>query len=367
MMEKPMRQNRNMGIDLLRMVSMMLVIIAHVMGAGGILGEVSLFSAKYEVCWTLEMIAMCSVNCYALISGYVGYRSKVRYANLAVLWLGVVFYTVLLTILFAILIPGSVTIFTIAQALLPAVSGQYWYFSAYFFLFFLTPLLNVAIAQLEEKTFRYAVIGMLFAFSFLQVIFYKQPTGTSGGYSCIWLLIMYLVGGYFGRFGVLDKIGKKKALLGFAAAIVLSVFLKNLFEYTDGKIGIGSGYSAIVGTHISPTIIFGAIMLVSFFVKCKFSQGVERLIRIFSPAAFSVYIIHANPLVWDHLLKGNMAWAAALPAPVLGGVIVLTAIGIYVVCSLIDLVRIRLFAVLRIRDRLTALEDRILRGKQNEM
>ena len=62
---------RNYGIDALRIVSMFMIVILHTLGHGGILSSVSIFSGKY-----------CAVNCYALISGYVGINSKYRYSKI---------------------------------------------------------------------------------------------------------------------------------------------------------------------------------------------------------------------------------------------------------------------------------------------
>ncbi|MDE6723424.1 MAG: hypothetical protein K2J55_04430, partial [Eubacterium sp.] len=62
---------RNYGIDLLRIVCMIMVPVLHVLGHGGLLEGAEILSVKYEFVWFLEAAAFCAVNCYALISGYV--------------------------------------------------------------------------------------------------------------------------------------------------------------------------------------------------------------------------------------------------------------------------------------------------------
>ena len=74
--------NRNFGIDLLIIISMPMVVILHVLGQGGVLESTKLFSPNYMITWFLEIAAYCAVNCYALISGYVGYESKHKFSNL---------------------------------------------------------------------------------------------------------------------------------------------------------------------------------------------------------------------------------------------------------------------------------------------
>lgn len=68
-----------------------------------------------------------------------------------------------------------------------------------------------------------------------------------------------------------------------------------------------------------------------------------------SPVAFSVYIIHTHPLIWENIIKGisaNLAfraWWAAVPG-VLG-----IALCIYISCSLIDYVRKTIFNLCGVR------------------
>ena len=61
-----MQQQRNYGIDLLRMFSMLLVVILHTEGHGGVLEA----AQGHSVYWAYlpEAFAYCAVNCYALIS-----------------------------------------------------------------------------------------------------------------------------------------------------------------------------------------------------------------------------------------------------------------------------------------------------------
>ena len=84
------KKERNYGIDLLRIVSMIMVVLLHVLGAGGLLEAT--FGINNKIVWLLEVFAFCAVNCYALISGYVGVNSKFKLSNILILWLQVFIY-----------------------------------------------------------------------------------------------------------------------------------------------------------------------------------------------------------------------------------------------------------------------------------
>ena len=77
-----LNKERNYGIDCLRVISMFMVVLLHVLGRGGVLQATKNLSINYGVSWFLEIAAYCAVNCYAIISGYVGYGRKIKYSNL---------------------------------------------------------------------------------------------------------------------------------------------------------------------------------------------------------------------------------------------------------------------------------------------
>ena len=70
---------RNYGIDALRLISMFMVVVLHVLGQGGVLKAAK--NGQYIISWLLEIIAYCAVNCYAIISGYVGYSDVASFSR----------------------------------------------------------------------------------------------------------------------------------------------------------------------------------------------------------------------------------------------------------------------------------------------
>lgn len=85
---------RNHGIELLRIFAMLLAAVLHILKKGGVITASEGNLAAYSTVWLLEAAAYCAVNCYALISGYVGYSDRpkpLRLARCIELWLQVVF------------------------------------------------------------------------------------------------------------------------------------------------------------------------------------------------------------------------------------------------------------------------------------
>ena len=358
----PAKTERNYGIDALRMLAMLLVVIAHILGPGGILESVEFMSPQYKAAWLLEIIAYCSVNCYALISGYVGIHSKYRYHNIILLWLRVLFYTAGITLIFAVFVPGSVSLRDWVRAFLPTLSGYYWYFTAYFALFMFLPLLNPAINRLSQKQLGAVVVSLTVTFSFLQTLPGKDVFGVSS--NAWWLMILYVIGGYIGKYGLFKTCGSGKLFLGYTGMILIMWLSKLVAEagFIPALSFLGGNYLIY---HTSPFMLFAGIFLLLLFERLHTPRPVNGIIKLFAPAAFSVYVIHGQPQIWNYLLEQNFARFASLSVPLEVMCVLLTAVAVYIVCSLIDLIRENLFKALKIKQHLSRLEDKYLTNLWN--
>ena len=95
-----MMKQRNYGVDLLRIVSMFMIVMLHFLGHGGLLSSVEEGTANYRAAWFLETIAYSGVATFASISGYVGWNPMKQEKNRALgfiqLWMQVVFYSLII-------------------------------------------------------------------------------------------------------------------------------------------------------------------------------------------------------------------------------------------------------------------------------
>lgn len=145
------QSGRHYGLDLLRIISMFMIVITHVLGKDGLRSSVEGHADSYFiVTWIIQVLVYGAVNCYALISGYVGINSRYRYSKLLSIWTQVFFYTFTITALFAIT-GHEVTLLNWRDAFFPIVSGQYWYITAYFGLLVFMPVINNGLNALTDK------------------------------------------------------------------------------------------------------------------------------------------------------------------------------------------------------------------------
>lgn len=341
---------RNYGIDFFRMLSMLMVLVLHVLGYGGILRNAAALSVNYEAAWLLNILAYGAVNCYALISGYVGVGSTYKSHKIVMLWLQVVFYTLFITLAFFILVPDAVVGGKPWEmAMLPVLFDQYWYFTAYFCMFFFIPVLNYLLHTLDKKEMVKLLLATVLLFSIYPTIRGDDIFGTRSGYSVLWLAVLYLIGGYIKKYRLADGIGRKKAMLTFLGCVFVTWGSKFILEYSSFyKSGEVTGWNYLV-SYVSPTILLGAIALLLFFANSPMrGKRTSRLIRLFAPAAFSIYLIHLHPLCIDNLLLNRFISFADKPVLQMVADIGVVVGTVYVVCSLADMVRIKMFKLLRI-------------------
>ena len=338
---------RNHGIELLRIFAMLLAAVLHILKKGGVITASEGNLAAYSTVWLLEAAAYCAVNCYALISGYVGYSDRpkpLRLARCIELWLQVVFYSVIITTVYCIAGVGSVGVSDFADAFLPVTSKQYWYFTAYIGMFFFIPLLNALVRRLNRRALVSLCIMLIAVFSLYDTFasfWKKDPLALVGGHSPLWLGVLYIFGAAMKKLRVPESMSSKKALLIYASAAVFTALFKitgdRLLRFVPGSLFV---------RDTSPTVLLCAAALLVAFARFKPGRKLTEFAVLFAPAAFGVYLLHVSPLVFEHVIGNRFAFIGRLPFPLIPFSVLASAGVILVVGLAADKVRILLFKAL---------------------
>lgn len=350
-------KGRLLWIDLLRIISMLMVLILHICLQGGVLYNLSVGSTEYFLAWLIESFCYCAVNCYAIITGYVMYNpeKKFNYSRIIPLWLQVFFYCLCISLLFGHFSRESFTM-PFFNYLTPVLSNIYWYFTSYFGMFFFIPFINILVDKLDKKQFTLLAATMFVLFSFVPFTFTNKvdPFLTGNGYSTLWLTLLYFAGAYIRRFGDDFNIRKSKWTVIYAASSIIPcvisfaldvVSVKTLDNVPQANLG---GYTY---NYTSPFTVVAAVALFMLFKDMKIENKLfSNAIKLAAPASFGVYLIHVHPLVFDNIVKDRFEFIAKLhPAAVLPAIIG-TALLLFIVLSGIDYVRILLFRLFRIKE-----------------
>lgn len=370
----PAKEERNMGVELFRVVSMIMVVLLHVLGHGGVYSAAGTLTDNYKVAWFLETLAYCSVNCYALISGFANVKSGFKFRRIIYLWLEVVTLNVALTAVMHFLVPtATVTKDYWLRAFFPLTRRAFWYFCAYFFMFPLLPILNKGLLSL--KKYQHIIICfMLMAPTVFRIIMNKDNYVLGSGYSALWLICLYVIGAYFRIYGA------PKWAKWF---VTLPVFFIATYIAWHHKIDIETMYAeklitkdsdlytnrGILISYISPCMVVMAVCLLLFFMQIKIKHKVPKLIiSNLGKATFGVFILHVGAAFWywtDFWNQFKVFGKAPTVWEMLWKVAVATLF-IYLCASLISLARIYLFKLLKIHKGVDFLADHTARALDKE-
>lgn len=350
-MEK--KDSRNYGIDLLRVVSMSMIIILHTLGKGGMLNAALSNTLEYNYIWFLEILAYGAVDIFALISGYVTYREeekKLNLSNFIKLWFEVVFYSVLLTLIFNLLYPNLVRREDLIIAITPLINNNYWYFTAYAGLFILIPFINRAIRNSSEISLKKLFLIIIIVFSIFGRLF--NIFDLERGYSLIWIILLYMLGAIIKKCHIGDKLKWYHIIPSILILSVLTLLYK-IYGF-EGKIINISISKELLISYISPTILVSSILYLIWFSKMDFNNIMKKIIKFMAPATFSIYIINNQRQFWNIYMNNRFIDWIHLPIPKIYLNVLSFSLLFVIVCIFIDNIRITAFRVLKI-DKLAEL------------
>ena len=346
-------RNRNYGIDLLRIISMIQILMLHTLGHGGILSKLSPDATLYKFAWFFEIACYGAVNCFALISGYVGVKSNFKYKKIIPLWLQVSLYSGLITTAFYYLKPETVTKTQTMFSFLPVLNDTYWYFTAYFIVLLLMPILNNGINALTKKQAAATVIATLGAASIstivlkiqsLSFLINKDIFALKSGYTPLWLIILYIVGGCISKHQLLKSIPSFLIILINLLSLILTIAFKLYSANNQAPIDT----TAIIN-YCSPTVILGALTSLEIFSRLKFKKPINVIIGYLSSVSFAAYLMQDHPLVRKNIMSGRFVNLALLDS--IHFVLQLFAIVLitYLIAIAVDSLRLLLFKGVKLK------------------
>ena len=279
-MEKLDHKNseRNSGMELLRILAILMIISVHYLDAsgGGILAQP--FSPSFNIlsARALESFAIIGVNLFVLITGYFGCTSRGlnlrRFVNLILV---VAFWGLLL--FFHDLSAGTPFSFALlARSLFPYMFGSLWYCRVYFILLFIAPFLNILISDLTKR-------GLCSVTAVLMVLFSLLPSfvpafENAAGYDIISFVMLYFIGATV-RLSIDKKPSKLlSVLLYFVCSAVTAVFS----IYGDGLSYWGYDFISCV---------LASVFLFLAFCQINFRS---RFINYLGKMTFGIYILNVS-------------------------------------------------------------------------
>ena len=319
---------RRYGLDLLKLICMGMIILHHILLHGGLLTGFHYASTSRKLFGLLNRFLFCAVNVYALISGYVLSRSSFRLSRLLELWLQVFFTGMMITAGFALFSSVPLTNQDWLRARLPVIKDEYWYFTAYFGLYMLSPALNHLLNTLPRRILSFSLAVLFFLFCIVPLFGVNPTLALERGYHIGWLMMLYLLGGWIRLYGC-GRL-RRFSLPVYVVCVLLTWRLRRFQEYT------------------SPTVLLAAVALLVLFENFHLPRWLEKTVFALAPLTFGVYLLHDHPLIRVHFIMPFFRIFTYFSTLKLILLLPLGFGGLYAACLLLEFLRTKLFSLLRL-------------------
>lgn len=347
-------KKRNYGIDLLRIISMLFIINHHIIFHGGFLSKTKRFSFEFNIFIFLNIICCSGVNIFGMISGFVGFN-KYKYSNLLYLLFVTFFYSIFLVLIFKIIYPKSIII-DIKQYLIPIFVTDYWYVNSYFLMYFFIPIINKGINGMNNNYMRNFLLNLFIIFSiigqlknYINIFNKKDFLSIKNGFTHSWLIILYFIGSYFGKFYKYNKKNKKYFLFKFIFILFLFGFIRTkiiLYKYHKYNHSCKMNID-----YTSPSAVIISICFIIIFSSCNINNFyLIKFISFFSRLTFGIYLIHNHTIFRRIIIKKKFIWITKYKSYKIILMEIISSLFLFLFCSIIDYIRYLVFNILRIRE-----------------
>lgn len=333
---------RNISLDLLRIISMIMIIMLHIGSHGGILLKTKGNMALHCVQLFIEALCIVSINVFVLISAYFLVDQNFRIGKMIRIILEVWFYSWMILLLCRML--GFDV--NVRQAVFPISFSQNWFATAYIGLYLIFPILNIVIKNIGKRQLQVIIILLCIMLGiWSDVIPSSNPFGANPGASTVWFIVLYFIGAYIKKYPI--AICTKTCWGGYIVCTVLLVFAQLLMIKVGNKFPVLSILSEDMYyyRYNSIFVVLASIALFVGFTEIHLREQsmLGKLVLFFQPLCFGVYLIHDNPnlrtLIWCSIFKTNTwesIWDIFLKE-------IIVALIIFIVCSCIDYIRNKIF------------------------
>lgn len=298
------KKNRQLNMEILRIVAMLMIITLHYLDKGGVLGDFrEAKGVTSNLAWAIEAVCMVSVNLYVLISGYFLCESEFKVKKLVMIWAQILVYSWIITGVFAIVNHGITLengVYDLIPLVLPVTGGHYWFATVYILMYALCPLFNKAIAAMDKKLHKTMIIVCVVIFSLWNTILpFTQPLTDREGMDICWFAVLYLTAAYIRKYKEDMKLNKWVYFAVFAIGSLSAFGLGKLLMVADSLTGKLGGYASNFYPYNSFFIFAASVALFVFAAKCEIkSEGfLSKAVLFASAGTFGVYLLHEHRLL----------------------------------------------------------------------
>lgn len=288
-----MKKIRDSRFELIRIISMIFIIMAHYNLYGNWSGNI-IHNFKMELFRPWGQVGVCL---FVMITSYFMSNKdtdlKLSFSRNKKLWIKTIYYSWLILILTFVFNPKLLGLKQIILAIFPVISGEYWFITSYIILIFLLPFLNLMVKK-SDKSELQKYIGIIIVATDIMPNIQKFNVPLGGTMSVGAMLAPYLVAAYIRKYNF--KLNNLKNIFIIMVGVLLeylSIFIMSKHSNDPAKFSRG----------LLPLVIGTGIFLL--FVNCKPFHS--KTINWLASGVLASYLITEHPLFrytfWDDILN----------------------------------------------------------------
>lgn len=279
------------------------------------------------------------INCFLLITGYFMCQQKVRLVKFLKLYLEIKFYKLVFYLIFLAIGLETLNLESFISNVfnLAFNQGSSSFTAVFIGLFLLSPFINLGIKNLNERQL-VTLISVLLILHTVSSTFFFASTENLG-----WYITVYLIGSYIRLYH--KTFFEKRMLwplltLGF---IILAWISIGVVDLIGPMVGFETFYHMVIG---SDKLLAIAIAITLFFCFKNLKLGYHKFVNTLATTTFGVLLIHADSdamrtFLWKMVFRVPEQYWKPLPDLIFHAIC--TVLIVYVICVIIDLMRICLF------------------------
>lgn len=347
-------KERKSNFELMRIISMLMIIMWHLIRQGGILDNS--FTTLNVLLKYITTLLVIHVNSFVLLTGYFQCNQKFKFSKFLKLIGLVWFYKITFLIVTQVCHLKDLTTLEILKNLSPINYGDYWFLQIYVLLYLISPILNRIINNINKKQFQKYLLVLFFIISILATLTMQKGFNNSYGYSLSNFILLYFIGAYLRLYPINIKIishNLKQILLifGFCTLGFISLSFHYFSLYIQDFNSVTNYISQILGNmycYDSPLVILQAILYFLFFKNLNIKSN--KIINKISTTTLGIYLIHTNRLIRSYIYK-YFGFTPYMKSSVKILIfVVIHSIVLFILCSIIELIRISISSFLSKRN-----------------
>ena len=326
------QKQRNSNIELLRIVAMFMIVLSHICVHSDFHTSSLPFSFN-KLFLQFGTLGNLGTDIFIIITGYFLCTSAFKLKNIIKLHNQVWFYSIVCFFVFYFCFNYNYSAEEYLMVFLPTIYKEYWFFSAYFILFIFSPFINKFLLTLNQKNYKiFLTISIV-----LWVIIPTFTDQTMYANDIILFLLLYSIGAYFKLYpqNVFQKFNVRLSIS--IVSLFLIFFSTTIINLLAIKFTSMSGLGLLFYDKNSILTLLCATGLCSLAIYAK--PNYNKFINKLGSCTFGIYLIHDNfafrEVVWKQVLfLPQYSHLILLPL-----IIILTATVVFIICSIIELIR----------------------------